>query len=123
MRLLWIVPALVVAGCAHTPTEQDLAGASVLQVCDVATADGSPVSYMAYREARRRGINCADYIDAVMHARSQDQARRTTQSRAVMEAARYFNPPPPPMQPLPQQPAPVQCRTYAMGGSLYTDCR
>jgi hypothetical protein len=122
MRLLWIVPLVIVAGCAHI-TEQDIAGASVLQLCDVATIGTEPASGMAFREAQRRGINCANYIDAVMQARSQDQARRTAQSQALMEAARYFNPPPPPMQPLPQQPVPMRCRSYVMGGSVYTDCR
>jgi hypothetical protein len=105
MRLLWIAPALVVAGCAQIPAK-DVAS---IDLCRYMMAGGRD-AVVAETEARRRGFDCAPYMGAIA---AQNQAR----SQALMDAARYFNPPPQPMR------QPLSCSSYRFGNSVQTDCR
>jgi hypothetical protein len=110
MRLLWIAP-LVVAGCAQVPASE----VASIDLCRYMLRGGRD-AVVAEAEAHRRGFDCAPYMGTLA---AQSEAR----NRAMMDAARYFNPPPAPTRQLPMPQQPLNCRSYTMGGTLYTNCQ
>jgi hypothetical protein len=102
MRLA-ILTAAMLAGCAtvippHQATNED--------VCrNLAIPEYAPT---AQQEARRRGLDCGPYF-----------AQREAQSRALNNAAQFFNRPAPAIQPSPR---PLNCTSYRVGNTVQTDC-
>jgi hypothetical protein len=120
MRLLWIMPALLagVAGCA---------GQQQVRARDVASIDlcrymlrGGHDAAVAEAEASRRGFDCKPYMRTLME---QDAYQRAAAANALANAARAFQQPIYPLQPLPAQPQPIHCQSYMAGQTQYTNCR
>jgi hypothetical protein len=101
MKRLLVLPAIALAGCAtivppHQATNED--------VCiNLTIPEYAPT---AQREAARRGLDCGPYF-----------ARREAQSRALNNAAQYFNRPAPP-----PPPRPIHCTSYRAGNTIQHDC-
>jgi hypothetical protein len=124
MRLLWIATVLAVAGCASPLTHEQIQArarfASDVQLCRAAMMGSPEWAYPAREELSRRGFDCSPVAGAIIQA---DQAQRAAAARGLADAARAFQQPIYPMQPLPQPPQQINCRSYAMGGTLYTNCQ
>jgi hypothetical protein len=99
MRIL-MTAAVLLAGCAtpvppHQATNEDVC--MNLTIPQYATT--------AQQEAARRGLDCRPFF-----------AQREAQSRALNNAAQYFN------RPAPQRQRPITCTSYRAGNTIQHDC-
>jgi hypothetical protein len=118
MRLLWIAPVLLagVAGCAGQVRARDVAS---IDLCRYMLRGGQDAA-VAEAEADRRGFDCKPYMQTLMQ---QDAYQRAAAANALANAARAFQQPIYPMQPLPRPPQQINCQSYMSGQTQYTNCR
>jgi hypothetical protein len=112
-----MIPAvLVLAGCATQPPTRPVTSASNVELCEaVMYGQGDQVS-IPQGEIARRGINCQDYMPAIMQAQ---------QNRAQAAQILLSRPAPQPyqLQPYQMQQRQTTCTTQRIGNQLQTVCR
>jgi hypothetical protein len=119
MRIAIVAP-LFLAACAaqpRVPLEVQAARMDNVELCYTVLVQGHPVGVA---EARRRGIDCRDYIPLVQAAMQDQTARRAAANaniNALIQPGGVLNPTFTPMQ------SPVRCRSYQLGNTVQTDCR
>jgi hypothetical protein len=105
----------LLAGCASAPRmslEEAMPTVSNLQVCQAVILAPADVAEMAQDEAIRRGIDCRDYISAVLQQQGMEQQRQDAfdaERRAILRRA---------ITPKPR----TNCRTTTYGGVIQTMC-
>lgn len=120
MRALFLIPALLVAGCAAAPVDVATVQARAAAAPDFALCRSIILGHdiwaqVAAQEIAKRHVDCAPYAAAIVQ---QDAANRAAQAAAFDQAARMFQPAP--MAPL--APMPINCRTVQQGIFLSTTC-
>jgi hypothetical protein len=117
MRLMILAAAAALAGCATQPTfDQRLAAASNVDVCEAALFGPGDQAPRVQGEANRRGINCQDYMPAIIQAQqNRAQAAQILLGRPAMQHT--------PLQPYQMQKPQTTCTTQRIGNQLQTVCR
>jgi hypothetical protein len=117
MLKLIIPAALALAGCATQPTlEQWLAAASNVDLCEAILYGPGDRAHIPQGEASRRGINCQDYLPAIIQAQqNRAQAAQILLGRPAIQHT--------PLQPYQMQKPQTTCTTQRIGNQLQTVCR
>ena len=123
-----LVALAALAGCASQPLappmslEERIAVASNMELCEAVFHAPPDVARPAEIEAQRRGVNCADYLQAVTTHRAQKEANRAMAAQILMQRQQ------PMIQPL-QMPIPAiqprrqtNCTSQVIGNQVHTNC-
>jgi hypothetical protein len=116
MRIL-IAAVVVLAGCSTQPPSRPVTSASNVELCEAVMYGPGDQASIPQGEIARRGVNCQDYMPAIMQAQ---QNRAQAAQILMQQQPNQYRPLaiPPPIRP--QQ---TTCTTQRVGGTLQTVCR
>jgi hypothetical protein len=125
MRVV-ILGTLFLTACAADPimTQPLIEDAPTVQLCEAVYYAQPAVGQRARLEAERRGINCTDYMAAVVQLRQEREAQRAQAAQILLNRPAYqYQPYQVPMPAPIQAPRQTICTTQRFGDQLQTVCR